>query len=428
MPKCARLFCFPRLRSDSGRASFTLIELLIVIAIVAILAVAVVLVLNPAELLKESRDAIRLSDMDTLNHGILFYEEDVGGSLGTASTTYISVPDPAATSTAGDECQGLGLPTSTAFSWHCAASSTYQDVNGTGWIPIDFTKISFKQPFGALPKDPTNTTSSGLYYTYTPGGSYELTALMESTKYQVKAATDGGTDPAQYEVGSDLSLAGYAHGLVGYWTFDEGSGTSVYDSSGNGNTGTMYSNYSPQTTADLHVSSGCIEGSCASFDGARDIVLFSSNEARVDGALTVAGWVKKSIGDTGNGAVIARYEGNGGAGDYFLDFANSATCIRFAFDSSWGSQSCGYPDDGRWHFVASTFDGSTISRYVDGSLLGTEAYDRSGADGTGGTLGFGNVSGCWSCYSSLNGYLDDIRIYNRALSAAEISAIYNAEE
>ena len=48
------------------RKGFTLIELLIVIAVIAILAVIVVLTLNPAELLRQSRDADRLSDMATL--------------------------------------------------------------------------------------------------------------------------------------------------------------------------------------------------------------------------------------------------------------------------------------------------------------------------------------------------------------------------
>src|SRR3989338_2108717 len=45
---------------------FTLIELLVVIAIIAVLAVAVILTLNPAELLKQARDSTRVSDMSTL--------------------------------------------------------------------------------------------------------------------------------------------------------------------------------------------------------------------------------------------------------------------------------------------------------------------------------------------------------------------------
>ncbi len=49
---------------------FTLIELLVVIAVLATLAVAVVLVLNPAELIKEGRDTTRISDLAALNNAI----------------------------------------------------------------------------------------------------------------------------------------------------------------------------------------------------------------------------------------------------------------------------------------------------------------------------------------------------------------------
>src|ERR1039458_7608646 len=96
------------------RKGFTLIELLVVIAIIAILAVVVVLTLNPAELLRQSRDANRVSDLATLNAAINIYNTDQSGastySLGAASTSNPSIYDPAATSTAGDQCQGLGMP------------------------------------------------------------------------------------------------------------------------------------------------------------------------------------------------------------------------------------------------------------------------------------------------------------------------------
>ena len=55
---------------------FTLIELLVVIAILAILAVAVVLVLNPAEFVRQSRDSARLQDLSTLNKALVLYQVD----------------------------------------------------------------------------------------------------------------------------------------------------------------------------------------------------------------------------------------------------------------------------------------------------------------------------------------------------------------
>jgi prepilin-type N-terminal cleavage/methylation domain-containing protein len=207
---------FPPKRES--RDAFTLIELLVVIAIIAILAVVVVLTLNPAELLRQSRDANRASDMSTLNSAINLYTTDQTGasgfSLGSANVTYISIPDPTATTTAGTDCSGIGFPSGGSF--HCAASSTYRNVNGTGWIPINFTKISSGAPIGSLPMDPINQSSSGLYYSYqTNGNTFRLVADPESQKYAVSA----GVNPTMFVQGSNTGLDG------GSWVLVPGNST-----------------------------------------------------------------------------------------------------------------------------------------------------------------------------------------------------------
>ena len=146
------------------RKGFTLIELLVVIAIIAILAVVVVLTLNPAEMLRQARDSNRLSDLATINSAINLYNTDQGGSagysLGSSSVTYLSIPDPTATSSAGTNCSGLGgnIATGTTY-FQCPASSTARNINGTGWIPINFSKMTAGSPIESLPVDPTNSTS-----------------------------------------------------------------------------------------------------------------------------------------------------------------------------------------------------------------------------------------------------------------------------
>jgi prepilin-type N-terminal cleavage/methylation domain-containing protein len=167
---------------------FTLIELLVVIAIIAILSVVVILVLNPVVLLEQARDSSRISDLTVLNNNVNFVSQagiGYGISLGSPDTVYVSIPDPDATSTVGDQCQGLGLRTlPSGWAYHCAASSTYRDVNGTGWVPINFTSLPGGSPSAALPVDPVNQTSSFLYYTYvTDGnGNYQIYAHFESAE------------------------------------------------------------------------------------------------------------------------------------------------------------------------------------------------------------------------------------------------------
>jgi prepilin-type N-terminal cleavage/methylation domain-containing protein len=170
--------------TSASRSAFTLIELLVVIAIIAILSVVVILTLNPAQLFSQARDSSRLSDMGTIAGGVNLYNSDQGGSggysLGIPNVAYLSIPDPTATTTAGTNCAGLGF----SGNYHCAASSTYRNANGTGWIPINFASTTNGSPLSVLPVDPINTTSSAKYYEYmTDGSAFEVVSNPESSKY-----------------------------------------------------------------------------------------------------------------------------------------------------------------------------------------------------------------------------------------------------
>jgi len=163
------------------RKGFTLVELLIVIAIIAILAVVLVFVLNPVEMAKSARDTTRLSDIYNVNTAIGLYVADVStAKLGSSSIAYLSIPDPSATTTAGTDCSSLGFPSGY---FHCAASSTYRNSDGTGWIPVNFASVSTGNPLSQLPVDPVNTTSSEEYYAYTTDGTnYKISAAPEAQK------------------------------------------------------------------------------------------------------------------------------------------------------------------------------------------------------------------------------------------------------
>jgi len=157
--------------------SFTLIELVIVIGILAVLAVVVVLVLNPAEFLKQARDTTRMSDLQTINKALGLYQAGGGSSLGQINTVYVSIPS------SQSNCSDLGLPSLlSGWNYVCSNSTNYRKVDGNGWIPVNFNTISFGSPLNILPIDPINATSSGNYYTYITGSSWELNAILESKK------------------------------------------------------------------------------------------------------------------------------------------------------------------------------------------------------------------------------------------------------
>lgn len=197
-------------RKPSVRSGFTLIELLVVIAIIAILAVVVVLTLNPAELLRQSRDSNRISDLATMKNALGIYVEDQSGvasfSLGSSTTCYNSTPG-GATTTYVPNASGTWTSTTTCSTWFSSATSTVsaatgRSISNAGWLPVNFSAISAGSPISVLPIDPVNTdgttstkTAGALFYGYATNGSvYKLSAFMESTKYSTGGLSDAETN------------------------------------------------------------------------------------------------------------------------------------------------------------------------------------------------------------------------------------------
>jgi prepilin-type N-terminal cleavage/methylation domain-containing protein len=164
---------------------FTLVELLVVIAIIAILAAVVVLIINPIELTRRSRDAARLTDLANLQQAI-----NVAVQEATSSGAQIL-------------CVGTTAP--------CNGASNSSDANnrkadGTGWVKVNLSaQKSVSVP--TLPVDPINdSTYHYSYQTNSAGDGWEIDAVLESDQQKGKMATDGGNDDAQYEVGSTLTI------------------------------------------------------------------------------------------------------------------------------------------------------------------------------------------------------------------------------
>ncbi len=186
---------------------FTLIELLIVIAIIAILATAVILLLNPAELLKQARDSQRISDLATFRKAIALYLSTTGSNLGGSSSLcyyFTTAVAPAA------NCGGR----------HAGRTSTAVNsraTDGTGWLTgPNFASIPGGSPLSVLPVDPRSSAAgnSTLFYSYATDGIslFEIDADMESTRY-----ANGGPDDAESTDGGNVATVrevGNAPGLI----------------------------------------------------------------------------------------------------------------------------------------------------------------------------------------------------------------------
>lgn len=196
---------------------FTLLELLIVIAILAILSVALVLILNPAETLRKSRDSQRMSDLARMKTAIGLYMTTVTPANLTNDTTVNNrCINGAGTDSVFYSIAGI---TDTGVNGAIVpVSSPGASVNGSGWLPVDFTKISGGSPISNLPVDPSNTVSvpaaianADLVYRYVcdaDDSTFEINAALESDELASNLTADGGDNANLYEVGTKLSILG----------------------------------------------------------------------------------------------------------------------------------------------------------------------------------------------------------------------------
>jgi hypothetical protein len=157
--------------------------------------------------LRQARDSTRISDMSSLNSALNIYLAD-GGTFGTADSCFANSSS-SATSCNASSGISMGFNASgTITTLNLIAS---RQVDGTGWIPVNFTTISAGAPFGILPIDPSNNFTT--FYAFASGSSstYKLNARMESVKFSKDGSGDvgshdGGTSDTLYEVGNKLDL------------------------------------------------------------------------------------------------------------------------------------------------------------------------------------------------------------------------------
>ena len=197
-------------------------------------------------------------------------------------------------------------------------------------------------------------------------------------------------------------------------------GASSSDASPNGNTA-IISN--PSWTTGKN-------GSALAFNGVNTAVSIADTNGSLDvAALTVEAWVYKTGATDEYSGIIGRQTGTSWADLWglFLDSAQFADAYRFcALDCVTGPSST--PDMNTWVHVAATEDGTTTRLYRNGVLVASSS-PHSGSiapDNTKVCIGSGANDASLACNSEfVNARIDDVRIYGRALSAAEIQADMN---
>ena len=231
-----------------------------------------------------------------------------------------------------------------------------------------------------------------------------------------RVVLDNTTDQTLATTFYDLYLN---DGLLGYWKLDEGTGTTAADVSSYGYDGTL--NGGPAWITDTASAVDFYDPYALHLDRSPADYVDIPGTTDIDNLqeLTLSVWVRLDTtpGDVNmrfitlrNEKAVLRYKDTGGTGklQFYMDIGGGLQ--NFEVNHTWAT--------GTWYHLAGTYDGGTMRLYVNG-------VEQPGAVSAAGLVGTGDgVYLGWSgSDGALDGALDDVRVYNRALSGTEIQSL-----
>ncbi|MFH0924245.1 MAG: LamG-like jellyroll fold domain-containing protein [bacterium] len=223
------------------------------------------------------------------------------------------------------------------------------------------------------------------------------------------SATAAKVVPAE-DVQGDVSR----YGLVGEWKFDEGTGTTATDMSGSGNNGTI----SGATWSDGKF------GNSLSFNGVDPYYVDcgTNSNLTLTNNLTIEAWIKWTGDGNSYQAIVSKRLG-GGLVNYYLRIDKaSKTLFLIAYSNSteyWKNSTLTVPIN-EWIHVAVTFDNGNTHFYINSVDDGLKSFPVSSLFSNGQSVRIGYYDNS----QIFSGLIDQVRIYNRALSATEVAASY----
>jgi hypothetical protein len=262
----------------------------------------------------------------------------------------------------------------------------------------------------------------------------------EYVKVYIESTHGGGGDDSLIQIdylywadsaGNEIDLLSStgseekSKGPVGYWSFDEGYGTTAQDGSQNDNDGTI-------TGASWQTEDQCVVGKCLRFDGVDDYVkILSAAEFLPENDFTVSFWQKLNSRDS---TVLMASDGSGNNEFLFYNDDNLlgdkfvSTVDAVSGTSDW-VESDTDTELNKWTYMTVIREGTDLNFYRNGISDGGGFLDGTINPGISSPLFIGvdidsgdeGAKGNW-----FNGNLDEIKIYNYARTEEEIKQDYNA--
>ncbi len=213
-------------------------------------------------------------------------------------------------------------------------------------------------------------------------------------------------------------------GLILYFSFDNANGKTISDETGGGNDATIINN-AEITTEEAKHGRGSLE--CAEASSSVTVASFKELEEYQDNSYLF--WLRFVAGNTGGwDQIIAKHAPGSNRSPGIWTCTNTLN-IHWRFDAGNQGTHCSGPDGegdqfdiGNWYHLAGVKKGGTLTYYVDGKLVENQNVPAQHAQG-GGLIYIGKSPD----YNSAKFQLDDLYIYNRALTADEVSSVMDGD-
>ena len=285
---------------------------------------------------------------------------------------------------------------------------------------------AFTYGFGSqlkqIQKTRNNTVTQTLTYAYDGSGQRVKVTDSRGTRYflydglmPVLELDASKNVTASYLYGADGVVYRRKHNAVAYWHFDEGNGTVAHDVDGqhNGTLGDGDTNKSPAWSME--------GGGSLLFDGTNDVLKVADSDALdlVGNTLTISCWVKRSASSSGN--LIKKADASNG---YRLWITSSGTLqfdLLFGGTTKTVTSTATIPLN-TWKHVAARYNGSELRVFIGGTIETAATAATASLAATTEALWMGYYD---ATNHHLNGYIDDVSIYDTALTDAEITNLSN---
>jgi len=255
---------------------------------------------------------------------------------------------------------------------------------------------------------------------YRPSTRWELykqitRAIRKSTvSVPVVLAAPQEKRPAYFEINR---ASPQADGLVGWWPFF-GKSQTLFDFSG-------YSNHGTLTNGPIWTANDFLGGQALDFDGSDDFVNVGDPPSLdITGTITISAWIRPDISPVSMDAFSRIVNKTDNDEAYRLNLDGNQ--LEWAVNDGTTNDQVDFNftfDVGVWHHVVGTWEPNPGRKrvYIDGIMRNDLASVNTSIESTLDPISFGGDT----TSSSWNGAIDDVRIYNRALSRAEVWAVYD---